>query len=404
MRIIGNKYTVFLYLALMFAAFNDIIRVGTGITAFRIIQPLILLLAILQSNKSRKLLTVYFILIILNICQTLIFSKHNSIGITFDLSSFINYAYYYLCIVTVICAVIMIYESNPDSFICDFKKFIMGLGWIDLMILLLHSFLRSFGFLTVANINNYGASIAAIYPVFFIAFFTERTIHNLGFIILSIIALLLGDCKLSLIGIAISSMVVFYELSKKGKTNKKHYGRIIFPILILVILALIFYFVTKTDYGNNLLLQIQISFDSIYNRRFLSTASSLGYRINVIIVSIQWLFNTYFLGIGIGNYGILIRHECPYLPIKWIELGTVAPHNSPIEFLIEFGFPVLILYFLLIKRVLLLKKEPKTENSVLYIAEFVSVWVWSLNPSRILTIYLIWIVLTYTILATKDKV
>ena len=399
-----NRKTAFLYFALFFAIYNDIIRIPySDFTAFRLVQPIALLYAFAVGKKSKFIIAAYAGIMAINFSQYYFFTSTNALGITSDYSEYLSYIYFYFCITTVFCIVTTLYEIDPQNAEKNFISFIRKIGIIEIALVLAHGFIRAHGILLVGNINNHGATVAAIVPFFSINAVRKRKVSDIIVIIFAVLALYVGDCKLCLIGVFIQIAVMMLLLArdvKDGSRNSLKIGYL--PILILFVLFGVYIF-TSTELGALIFKQLSVATFQFGNKEYLSTTSSLGYRINVIILGFEWLVRSWFLGIGMGNFGKIIRFDIPYLAPKWIEKGYVSPHNTPLELLIEFGPIAIAAYIYIFKRLISALKKKRTDINVIFIAEFISIWVWILNPSRITTVYSIWAIIAFLFISNREN-
>lgn len=400
-----NRNTAFLYFILFLSAYNDILRFpGTSFSLFRFFQPVTLLFCLLVSKKCKKVFIIYAIIVIINFLQSNIFTLTNGIGFKFDFKNFLTFSYYYLCITTVICVTITIYEKNEVDFEENFMRFIRNIGRIHLIILFLHGFLRANSNVILGNINNYGAAVVCICPIYIIRAYQKRKIIDIITCVLCLIALYFGDCKLSIAGMVFEIiLVVLLSLRNKQNESKANLKPLYF-VLGFIIILIVYYVLLNNDMGVSIVYGLTSAINNIRERNYISESTSIAYRTNVVILGLEWLWKTKLLGIGMGNFGRLVRMKIPYYFEKWTNTNYISPHNAILEMLIEFGPISIVLYYRIIIRIIKTLKSERTDRNILFLVVFISIWLWILNPSEILTLYVIWFVLAYLLIINKNTV
>jgi len=404
LKIIINKRTFILYLVLVFAVFNDILRISNSdFTLFRVLQPFVLVYMLVTSPKSRIITAFYIGVMFINTIQYYVFVTFNLSGIKSDIREFLSFIYFYLCITTVICLVVTIQEKSGSEFKNQFASFLRAVGKINIFIVLFHGLIRAYTSISVGNVNNYGASIAAFFPFFAVGALKKRNVWDIVFCILSAVALYVGDCKLSLVGIVLEVFILMLLLSNKRSKKKQGNIRIVYIGLVVLFVLAVFYAISGTRMGALIYGQLNTAIDHVRNLEYYSSSSSLGYRTNVIIMGIRCLVKKHYFGIGMGNFGKIIRDNVPFLANKWIEKGYVSPHNTPLQWLIEFGPIAVILYIWIARLIVVTFKRERTDFNIIFLVEFLSVWIWILNPSRIESIFALWTVFAFLITINKGE-
>lgn len=405
MRIKIKRRELLLYIILFFAVFHDICRIpSSSVTFFRICTPLAIFAGFSYNfRRTLKYLIFFLLLIICNLIQAISFAKVNTIGIQVNASLFIKYAINYCSIFVVVIMVDTIYHLDRKNFLNNFRAFIKFLAWIILFFFFLHALRQYYSILnslSLANVNNYGAYCAAILPFFIYEAFLFQRKRAIIYCILTILLSIANDCKLIFLGAAIE-IVIAYFCTRKHRKGKFQ----LWPICILPILTIMAIFficddsITVMGYSFNGMV-IQPVQRILKGQAFDISASSISFRVNVFIIGIQWLAISRFMGIGMGNTGILLKKVLLFKENSAMDIMDVlSPHNTIVELLLEFGFIAAMLYLMVITKLIKFIKMPKRKQiHNIFLIEFLSVWLWVLAPSSIHTAYFIHIVWSYLFL------
>lgn len=403
-----NYKTPFLYLMLFAACFNDILRIGeSALTLFRILVFIGFLFCISYMGKTYKYIIAFVALSGISFLQSFFFAATNDLGIGISTGRFIQYEYYYLCITIVICAVHALWYVEKDLFFSSFKRFLFLIGYLYLIIFVLIGLNFNIGgVLFINNVNDYGAMLAAIFP-FFCVDLVRKHDWKCGLTAMLIIAFLwLNDCKMGLFAVMFEILILCYLYPRYRLKNL----RILLDVFTIIFISILLYIIVKKNISINGYSIEYAVMDPI--RRMLSgelyaqSDSSVTYRANVMIAGAVWLVKTGFVGIGMGNAGVLMRQvlEDYGLYEKWMSSSAVSLHNALIEFLLEFGYIAIIVIFLFLRNVIRLLKEKKiTDSQMIYIAVVVGSLLWIQGPSGILTNYFIYMLFAYLVFQNRAE-
>lgn len=405
-----RRHITFLYIFLFAGAFNDLLRLGgSQINLFRILLPFALLDTILLSTKARKAYLVGLVVAGISLVQSLIFTALNSAGVRFSIARYGEYFFYYLCIATVVGAVITLYECDPAVFRDGFVKYVMLVGVCYLLVFMAiyHTHYDYQGhFIVLNNPNDYGVMLVMILPVFYMQFRKKRRWYYLIFIPVAMVYLFLNDCKLALLGVAAQIMIAFYlEVRNRAVRYRKLLflpAVILFALVILVMDALDVS-INGYSFRETILEPIKAMFSG---RLYPGSNTSVVFRTNVFIMGVQWLFRTLFLGIGFGNAGVLMRNVLGQHNLygSMMLLDSISLHNAYLEFLLEFGVVFIIGVVLLIRRVWKVLKNAVLDHfQICFVTVVISGILWMLGPSGVLADYQIFAFLTFLLIGVREE-
>lgn len=403
--------TTFLYVFLFAGAFNDLLRLGSSsINLFRILLPVAFLITLISSVRSRRIYLIALIIGLLALVQSLFFCYINDAGVRFSLERYLSYLVLYFGIVVVITSIVTIYEANRDCFIRSFSSFIMCVGVCYLIVFaamyLLHYDYSSLP-ITLNNPNDYGAVIAATIPVFY--FRSKESRHPLimlAYIPIAMLLLVINDCKLVLLGVAAQILIVAYlEIRNRAYRYRR---LILLPAILAFIIVLIIVDaldVTLNGYSwkDSIVAPIQAMFRG---EMYMQSNTSVLYRINSIIASVQWMFYSGFLGIGIGNSGVLMRNVLGSHGLygEWMVNESISLHNAFLELLLDFGFVAVIGLVLLIRKIIqVFKNSVLNRMQMCFLTVILSAILWLQAPSVVLTDYQIFTIITFLLVAVSIK-
>ncbi len=411
MKIDIRSKTTFFYLFLFAGAFSDVLRVGTTqLTLFRVLLPVVVILSLLDSVRVRRLYLIAAVIGLIALVQFAFFSVINEIGVRFSTSRYLTYLFYYFCIVAVIGVVIRIYESEGERFTESFQTYIVftGICYLVVFMLMRHTGLayRS-GFFQFNNPNDYGAVIAACAPVFYFRARTGwRRILHLAFIPIAMLYLALNDCKLALLGVLVQVVIIAYlEL----RNRMYRYRKVMFLPLLLACVTLILIAdaldlsLNGYSWKSTIMEPIKMMLNG---DMYTQSNTSVLYRVNTFIASVQWMFNSCFLGIGIGNAGVLMRNVLGQhgLYTEWLVNESVSLHNAFLEIFLDFGFVALFGAVLLIRKVIrVLKNMILNRPQMCFVTIVISSLLWLQGPSVVLTDYQIFAVGAFCLLSVSEK-
>lgn len=406
---------VVLYVVLVFAIFNDILRIPyTGITFYRALIPGCIGLILLYKKYAKQFLSLILILSVVSLFQQIIFYKVGRPDLTFSPITNLNIYIWYVLVIIVFFIVKCIKDNKSIQFEENMYNFIIYMGFAIMAVTLIDRldtiFFNSsfFGALEVDNENNYGCSIAAVFPFFLAEFHKRKRIRDIIGIVLSFLIIYINDSKAVLFGMFLAFVV--YLCTYKAAQNWKQmflYRYLIIISGIFLIICLIA--INPTIHGYDLRGTIGEPIIRILsNDPYPSYTSSVSYRTNTTLFCLMQLFKSGFLGIGIGNTGVLLKNEFPDLNPEYVlarSSNTISLHNSWLEFALDLGIIALIIYFFIIRyalRIFFMKKKISTIEMVRVIF-IISFPIWSISASGIYTIYFIFIVIAYLLFANPER-
>ena len=413
MKISIDKRTLLLYITAFAAVFNDVIRIsGTDWSLFRIIMLLAWVYCFFRrSPRLGKWLLGFFIFAVIDTLQTCYFRVIDDTGANVTLSWYLSYLYFAFCIFSVIFFVYHIFDEDRDHFFLRFKNFIVFCSYAILLVfcyiaIAKHVFGREIS-LFVSNVNNYGMYLNIVIPIFAIRVLKYKDTRALIFIMISLVAMAVNDCKINIIGFFVE-LIILMVLERKDKAQKST-TRIIVCLFLISVAVIVVLFVTGKIHlnGHSFLELIRDPVSRLIHGNMYSVSlSSVQYRVNIMIVGIRSVFSTYCLGIGYGNANILMRNVLGDYTIKekLYQRASISMHNAPLELLIDFGFLALAFYTIWIVRTIkIAKKRSLNDFEIIFCSIVFSMPVWIISPAGITTTYFLFIVLSYFAIAINSK-
>ena len=405
----GNRVNLekcILYFVLITAFFNDWMRYkDSDITLFRIVIAAGLLICMVKKTRIfLKVFILFAVFFILDLAQSIVFAYVNSYGISFSVFLFIEYAYFYFCIFAVICFTYTIYELDQKNFGREFFCLLKIIAVIYLLIMIFEKELA--GYVHMLNVNDYGAYLTAIFPVFLYEIFKERKVGPIVFCVTTYILLFTKDCKLALLGVVLETGIIIILLMKNSKFQEIRFFFCCFLFGFIIACILVINSPLKIhEYELRGIIKEPI-WRIMTGTPYELSGSSTSYRTNVIIMGIEWIKRTYMAGIGAGNAARLFRALIPdekIIPI-WVEKGAISLHNAWMEICVEFGLAGITLCILIIINVLkILRQKRWSKFQIVAIAVGLSVWVWIMAPSGILTSYFLICLFTGLVMVNKNQ-
>lgn len=393
-----------LYFVLITAFFSDWMRYkNSDITVFRIV--IIAALLICMGKKTRifiKTLLFFMLFLIYNLLQSFIFTNCNTYGISFSVFHFVEYAYFYFCIFAIICFTYTIYELDRKNFQQQFFQVLKIVAVIYMLIMLFEKQLGNYAH----DVNEYGAFLAAIFPVFFYELFKEKKLVNIIFCSLVYFLLYTKDCKLGLLGVALETGIILVLLLRNSRFPGTRFLSYLFMFSFLIMC--IFVLNSPLEINGYALKGIVMEpiWRIITGTPYERSASSTSYRTNVIIFGIEWIKRTFMVGIGAGNSGRLFRALIPdneIIPI-WIKKDAISLHNAWMEFCVEFGLAGICFLGYVMGKVLQMFLQKKwSKFQIVAMTVVFSLWVWIMGPSGILTSYYLIAVFTGLFIVIKRQ-
>ena len=412
MKISINKKTL-LYITLFSAVFNDVLRIGgTDLSMFRLIMVITWIYCIgLNFRKFSKWFLAFAGIMSINMFQTGIFAVTNQFNISFSLYRYISYVYFAFCIFTVIYFTVFLYEIDKEGFIKDFTKFIYmcsyGILIIFTYIAIARHILNQNISLFISNVNNYGMYLDCVLPFFILRIIKNKSPSAAAFFVISMLMMAINDCKINIIG-CFAELLILLVLGTKNGSLKIH-ERYSMIIWLMAIFGIIFLFcqgiISLNGHGFLELVEEPLR-RLVTGKPYANSVASIPYRVNVIIVGIQWLFKTKFIGIGFGNSNILMRHdmETYNMKEKLYTYQSISLHNAPLALLLDFGFLAVIFYMKAIKRVIKVAAQKNLDDlKVIFGTVGLSIPVWILSPAGITTTYFLFIIVSFLYLSTKKS-
>lgn len=412
MKIPINKKTL-LYITLFCAVFNDVLRIGTtDFSFFRIIMLITWIYCIgIDFKKFSKWFLIFIGIMIINSIQTGLFIMTNEYNIIFSIYRYLSYGYFAFCIFSVIYFTFFLYEADKKNFIRNFTKFVYicsyGILIIFTYIAVMKHILNRNIAMFVSNVNNYGMYLDCVLPFFIIRIIKNKSPSAMAFFIVSMVMMVINDCKINIIGCFAELLILLFLETKNG--SLKIYQRYSMVVLLMGIFGIIFLFyqgIINLN-GHGFLELVEEPLRRLITREpYANSASSIPYRVNMIIVGTKWLFKTKFAGIGFGNSNILMRYamEGYNMREKLYAYQSISLHNAPLTMLLDFGFLAVIFYFKAIKRIIKVAFQRNLNDlKVVFGAVGLSMPIWILSPAGITTTYFLFIVVSFLYIATKKS-
>ena len=142
------------------------------------------------------------------------------------------------------------------------------------------------------------------------------------------------------------------------------------------------------------------------NNPYPTYTASTSFRTNTTIFGFNTLWDLKGMGIGAGNFGIILKKEFPNINPAYtqaLNAPSMSLHNSWLEFVLDFGIIAVILLMIpLIYAIRLYFGRQKMslieKISLIFIFSFP---VWVLGPSGVYTQYYLFVVITYLVICRK---
>jgi len=137
--------------------------------------------------------------------------------------------------------------------------------------------------------------------------------------------------------------------------------------------------------------------------------TSITFRTNTTIFAIQSIFDTHFMGVGVGNTGVMLKEAFPALNPEYklaLAAERLSLHNSWLEILLDVGVTAGILFIVIIKNgiKLLFVKDRLTRIEKICVLYIFSFPIWIIGASGIYTQYYIIMTIAFLIFARKDAI
>ncbi len=402
-----NIVEFFSYVILFSAIFNDILRVpNTKLSLFRLCSFIGLIIGLWYSKTLIKSLVYYIILAAITFLQSMYFISISNFGLRFNLSRYVEHQYYAFCIMIIILIVNVLFLYDGVLFFKKMEKFLFFCaGCYTLIIVLLYVYPGIRNYLYINNVNDYAACLAMLYPLIWKKFYTEKSIISLLLLVVIPVFSLISDCKLSFFAIVLQLIVGMYYINREAL---KKYKKLVFIFFVIAGAAAVYTIMNMNIVINGYDLKQMISDPVehiVHGELYPTSDSSITYRTNGMIMLFKWIVRSKLLGIGFGNAGVMMKCELSKhgLYSTWLNSEAISPHNSLLEFVIEFGLIAVFLgYKVIVASVKTMKKSHLDTDDIMFVMVVLSSVLWLHGPSIIITDYLIFIGIMYYFINYKS--
>ena len=364
-----------------------------------------------RSNTTGRWFLIFIGILFINILQSVFFFETNSLGINASLTRCLSYQYFAFCIFSVIYFTQRIFELDKNAFFKNMNTFITICSYLILLIFAtIAVFKQILGWeipLYVSNVNNYGMYLDLVMPFFIIKIIKNKDVGSFLFFSTSFATMLINDCKLNIIGMFFEVMILLLMSRKSGYQNVFTKCIIVVTTATCSIIAILFLGEVIRINGHGF---DELLFDPIYRlitgTLYPVSISSIEYRVNVMIISMQWVVNTFGFGIGFGNSNLLMREVLGGYIMKdnLYDYPSISLHNAPMEILLDFGF--IALYFfskIIVKALKTVSKKRLADYEIIFCNIVFSSPIWILSPAGITTTYFLFIVIIFLTIAIYEK-
>lgn len=256
------------------------------------------------------------------------------------------------------------------------------------------------------NVNDYGASLAAFFPMLWVDAMNKRKLKYYFFAMVILVFEYLNDCKLCCLGI-VAEIIVIALVYSYQYGNRKSLIKVLSKVTIVVIIVAVIYVVVSdvVIMGAPVSTLMIEPIHRIMTLDFYSTSNSSGmFRVNVFITGIIWSFRTRFMGLGAGNATMLVKNYLSNYSVYTTKERGLSLHNSWMEFLLDFGFIALIIYIIVIK--FGMKAVFQFSKRLYYVPSVVcalTIWIWGMQSSGSYTNYSMIIILFYYVIRVQKE-
>lgn len=367
-----NKHVV-LYFILVLALLNGPLRLtSSGATSlYRLIAPVAIAIIIVKRvgyYKNDLLILLGFILYSLFV--SLVFYNH----ISFDQTAVLIYVFFIYLIMKEI-------KRRSNRFNNDFWRFLNIVTHATIVAAWLQYFFHytvpymetSIGQPVGVYLSNGNELSEALVCVFILYIFLIVIYKQYKYIPACISILFISfvnDAKLSILGGLISAGILFlytrHVKKKKKMVSDNLYFLIVFAVMVIsiVLLYLINPQLPFRDYKIGIRELFFDNVSAIILGHDLTSSGSLHDRTMAIVYGLTELKNSYFFGIGMGNSLVMLQKS------EYILRTAKSMHNILFQFLTEFGYIAIIVYYLLVKRVVFFFRNVNKHNIYLLKAIF----------------------------------
>lgn len=400
-----------MYILLVFAVFSDILRIpGSQLTFFRLSLPVIGVIFFMHSKYAKWLMGLIAGLGVLTAVQYIIFYLVDRTELEFSVSNLMKFFILYVLAFIVFFMIKFLKDFEKENFEEKGLRFIVYLGFCLMFVTVLDyldtKYLNSqfFGALKVDNQNNYGCYIAALLPFLLVRFQCKQRLRDAIGIFAAFGIVFLHDSKAALFGMVLMG-VIFICIAFPAQNTKEMfcYRYVIIICAIVIVGGLII--INPKIHGYSLQDTIaQPIIRVLTGNPYDDYQSSISYRTNTTLYCITQLVSTGFLGIGIGNTGVLLRAVFP--DTEMAQNRTILSlHNAWLEFALDLGIVALVIYFILIRYAfkLYFTKRALTQVEKLRVMFIFSFPIWVMSASGIYTQYYLMVIMGYLLFCNSEK-
>lgn len=381
--------TIIVYFILFCGIFSDLLRInGTSITLYRLLLPVAIVIMLMNTRVIKKFFVYVCFLSIITFIQYIIFFTVAYPEMQFDFECFITAYVMYGLAGVFVSLIAILKEIDNDFFYQRIMLFIEIVGGILCAISLTNYFFPYIvSGLTIDNINNYSCYFVALIAVLLIQYRKSKNVLILLYICILCLAIYINDSKASLFGL-VFMFGVFICVSPKIKSNA---GFVVFRfVLPLCFLFTVIIILIINPHIHGYTLRGTISdpiMRIIENRPYDYYNTSISYRTNTTIFSINQFIHMGGIGVGIGNTGRLLGEYFPNT--SWGVSTSSSLHNAWLELLLDGGIIILVLYIIVIVYSIRLffRRETLKDIEVLRVIFVMSLPIWIIGPSGIYTMY-----------------
>ncbi len=403
-----NLKKVIVYCMLILAMLNACLRFteSGATTLYRLFSPIIVFIILVKYfKKFKKEIAFILFLLMYNFVVSYIFYKN--ISLEYILFSI------YIFFVYVLVKYLKITDKN---FSVNFMKFLHNWTSITLILCWLQFFIRfKLPFLALpkkhgvnvylSNENEMGEALSCILIIylFLFIFFAKRKYFIS--ILCIIFFLFAGDVKLSLLGVFVAAAIflvykVYFSFLKRNIDSKNYFIVVVF-IGVIFIFSIFFFnpSLKFRDYNISIRDLIFEPIGCILKGERMKSVGSINDRVNAIVFGIKELILTKGFGIGLGNSVKMLEMT------KYHLLTAKSMHNIIAQFLVEFGYLAMFVYFNFLNKTISGFRKARKSKIYLLKATFTIAFIFISSQSSIgiLSNYYTIIITIYLVLMEKNE-
>ena len=400
----NNKKNI-LFILLIIAYLNAVLRpsMKNPVTAFRLLLPFAWIAIFNISRQTlARMFAIFSGITCLSFFQYYLAKEFFFPEVsTFSIPHLIEFLYHILCIVTVVGIVVSlryIYQENFNSAIIKF-----GANFCKVFVVLGLIYSAAGGnpieFHIFGNVNNFGC-VVAVGIILYLFDGAKRFLSKIIWISLSMALLLYNDSKMAFLG-AVMAIGLFLIVIFSKMTNS--IMRRFLTILLLFIGIVIVVFLINSEILINGYSLRGMTIEP--TRRILSgeyysyISTSQTFRANVIIAILLVLQNSFLLGVGVGNTGLIIRTMVPDPDMILRQYLEVSSHIWWLEEMADFGLIVIILFLIgYLKAWKLYINTREVTPQLFGLICIISFPIWSMSASGLYTEYFSLSMVTFAIM------